>query len=124
LKAVAEHALVQLSRVAGAAPAVRYGKVVEHQQLSRSQIEGDLDVLDAKTVILEERQFGTEAVELQPAQKPRIGPDTGEEGWTLSVSSLDQPCEASLDIPSIIIPAAVRSPIGGQPIDQLSERRP
>jgi hypothetical protein len=65
--------LVQLPRSTRSATAVRERKVVEHEQLPGSQVDLDFDVLDAEAVLLEEREFRAQAVELAATEKVRIG---------------------------------------------------
>jgi hypothetical protein len=59
--------LVQLTGSACTAAAVRNSKVVEDEQFAGSQVELDLDVRDAEAMLLEERDFGAESLELRAA---------------------------------------------------------
>ena len=64
---MAKDPLVQLSRFARPASAVGHRQVVEYQQLSGLQSDGDLSLVHAHAVVLEEPELGQEAVKLQPA---------------------------------------------------------
>jgi hypothetical protein len=71
--AMAVNPLVQLAGSTGSATTVRESEVVEHEQLPRSQVDLDLDVLYTEAVLFEERDLGAQAVELGATEKIRIG---------------------------------------------------
>ena len=119
-----EEALSQLPRLSRSPAAVGHGQVVEYQQLSGLQIDGDFDVVEAKSVAPKELEFSREAVELQPAEKSRLDFDAGEERQAICCGSLDNSRQASLDVATVVVPGAMRSTIGGKPLDQLAGGRP
>ncbi len=121
---MSEDPLAQLSGFAGPAPAVRDRQIVEDQQLSGSQIDGDLDVVKMKAVAFKKGELGKQAVKLQPAEKARLDLHAREEGPAPGCGALDDPCEAPLDVALVIVPSTVRSTIRREPIDQLRRWRP
>lgn len=70
--------LVQFPGPTRSATAVRQRKVVEHEQLSGSQLDLDFDVPDAEAVLGKERELGVQAVELCATEKVGVGFHAGK----------------------------------------------
>lgn len=115
--------LPQLTGSTRTATAVRKRKVVEDEQLAGSQVHLDFDVRDAEAMLLEERDFGADAVELRATEKTRVSLHA-RKTWRACRCAFNDARETSLHITASIVPGAVRPAVGDQSTEQLGERRP
>jgi hypothetical protein len=70
--------LAHLTGSTRTATAVRKSEVVEEEQLAGAQVHLDFGVRDAEAMLLEERDFGAEAVELSATEKIGFGLHAGQ----------------------------------------------
>jgi hypothetical protein len=75
---VTEDALAQLTGSTDPATTMGEREVVEDEQLTGLQSNLDLNLLDLEAVVLEEREFGAQAVELHTAERVWVNLDTRE----------------------------------------------
>jgi hypothetical protein len=64
-------ALVQFARLTMPTSPVRESQIVENEEVAWPQRHLDLDIFDTETVVLKEREFGANAVELHSTEKIR-----------------------------------------------------
>src|SRR5580704_19756720 len=116
---MSEYELAQLGGLTPTTSAMCHCQIVEHEELSWLERDGDLNIIDGEAMPREECEFGSKAVKFQSAEEPWIDFHTREERRALSSSSLDDASEASLDVAEVIIPGAVRTAVGHQALDQF-----